>query len=257
MLTIISTLSFIMVGSLFPLFLWIIVSVKIDPGFHRFTLGLSSLIGGFGVIFFWFMDVELRVQLLAIVWLISLLTVTWFYWGRRNVQVWVVTIPSLLGVIVYSQMESLLISPGYLLLVTSILGGLILCGSIFSVLLGHSYFKMANLSIGLLMRAVKCLLVFLILRILWDIPYLFMTEVDLADYVVPAVEFIQSFNGFFLFIALFFGTALPLILCVLTLRTVSIHSARSAMGLLYVLLISVIIGDLFYKYYAIHFSLFF
>jgi protein NrfD len=63
-------------------------------------------------------------------------------------------------------------------------------------------------------------------------------------------------EGIFLWCGIFFGTLLPLVLSYLALRTVAIHSTQSATGLLYVLVISVFMGDLFYKFYSIQYALF-
>jgi len=256
MVSIITTLSFVLFGSLFPLCLWMGVSEKTDRGLHRFILGLSSLTGTVGVVFSWLMGIDRHVQLLAIVWIITLLAVTWFFWHRHRVQAWVLTISSLLGVIVYAQIANVLVAPNFLLFATSVLGGLVLCGSIFSMILGHRYLSQPNFSLTILKRSVKWLIVLLTFRTIWDIPNIFIAEIDVDGYILPAVDFIQSSDGFFLFIALFFGTALPLVLCLLTLRTVTIHSVQSTTGLLYMVVISVFIGNFFYNYYALQFNLF-
>ena len=256
MVTIISTLFLIVFGVLYPLFLWITDSEKIGRGFHRFTLSISSLMGSLGVTLLWLMNIDFLSRVSAAVWILALITVSWFYWSRPAVQAWVVSIPSLLGIIVYVRMVNELVTPDFSLLATSILGGFILSGSIFSMVLGHWYLNVVDLPMALLRRSIRWLFFFLVLRVLWDTPYLLTGEIDATGSAISLLEFIQSFNGFFLFIALFFGTALPLVICVLALRTVAIHSTQSATGLLYVVVISVAMGDLFYKYYALQFGLF-
>ena len=256
MLTVISVMTFTLYGSLYPVFLWTIGSAKMGPGFHRFTLGLSSLTGGIGVVFFWLLDMDLHLLLLAGVWYLTLLAVTWFYWNRPSCEAWVVTIPCLLGLTVYVQMVAELISSDISLILVSILGGLVLSGSVFSMVLGHWYLNVVKLPIGLLRRSVNWLLLFLILRSVWDLLYFFQGQIDFNGYMRSLVEFIQSFDGFFLFVALFFGTALPVLLCLLVLRTIAIRSTQAATGLLYIVVISAIMGDLFYKYYALEFGLF-
>lgn len=257
MLSIIVTLSFVLFGSLFPLFLWITGSGKVGPQFHRLTLGLASFTGGAGVVSFWLMDVDFHVKLSAVVWLVSLLAITWFYWGRERIRPWVVSLPSFLGIVVYLQMLETLIISYSVLQSTSLLGGLVLCGSIFSMILGHRYLNVVNLPIDLLKRSVGWLTILLTLRAMWNIPYLFLGEIDSNGQLISILEFVQSFTGFFLGVALFFGVIVPLVMCLFILRTVAIGSTQSATGLLYVLVILVVMGDLLFKYYALQFGVFF
>ncbi|MEE9167990.1 MAG: hypothetical protein V3U24_11100 [Candidatus Neomarinimicrobiota bacterium] len=256
MLGIISTLTFFLFGSLFPVFLWVTATGKMDPGFHRFILGLASLVGGMGVVFFGLMDAGFVVKMSAAVWLVSLLSVAWFYWNRERIQAWVVTIPSLIGVVLVMETITALTGSDFLFKGVSILGGLILSGSVFSMLLGHWYLNVVDLPIRLLKRSVFLLLTLLTARLLWDISHLLIGTVDAGGVLLTILEFIETFNGFFLGIALLFGTALPIVLCLLTLRVVKIHSTQSATGLLYVVVISILMGDLIYKYYALQFGIF-
>lgn len=256
MLSIILVLSLFLFGSLFPIFLWVTASGEIDPRFHRLILGLATLVGGMGTVLFWLMNGLFHVKLSAAVWFISLLAVTWFYWNRPRVHPWVVTIPPFLGVVVVGRMITTLSATDLTFQGVSILGGLILGGSIFSMILGHRYLNVVNLSIGLLRRAVRWLLVLLVVRFLWDMCHLFVGKVDSGGNLLSILEFVGTINGFFLGAALFSGTILPLILCLFTLHTVKIHSTQSATGLLYVVVILVVMGDLLYKYYALQFGVF-
>ncbi|MFQ6673967.1 MAG: hypothetical protein ACE5GH_04175 [Fidelibacterota bacterium] len=256
MLTLLSVLTFTLFAALYPVFLWIVASQPMGRGFHRLTLGISSVCAGTAFLFFWLLNANLHLRLSVAVWLLALVAVTWFYWNRQGIQEWVVTVPSLLGLVVYVRVVRELVAGPMALMILSILGGLIVCGAVFSMVLGHRYLNVANLPIGLLRRSVTWLLGFLIIRALWDLSHFVQGEIDFNGQVISLIEFIQSFNGFFLFIALFFGTVVPIVLCLLTLRTVSLHSTQSATGLLYIVVISVIMGDLFYKYYALQFGLF-
>lgn len=257
MLTIISTLTFIGFGAIYPLYLWVVAKeTMMDRGFHRFTLGLSSFIGGMGVTFFWLLDLDNHNRLAAVVWLISLVAVTKFYWNRNRIQAWVVTIPSILGAIVFTGLNTELVAPSFTLWLVSFMGGFILCGSIFAMILGHWYLNVINLPIRILQRTLRILLFFLGIRIVWDLIFILFGSVDFNGESIRLFHFLQTFNGFFLFVALLFGTVIPFILCLLTLRTVAIRSTQSATSLLYVVVISVVMGDLFYKYYLIQLGLF-
>jgi hypothetical protein len=255
MLTILVALTFTLFGALYPLFLWMTVLEKVGSGIHRFTLAMSSLLGGVGVIFLWRLELEESVRMLALIWLISLMTVTWFYWKRKSSQPWVVSIPPLLGVVVFGLVLNNLIGGSAGVFTVSILGGLIVASSVFSMVLGHWYLNVAEMPISLLRRAVQILFLFLLVRVVWDGIALLTVELETDGFVLSLFQFLQSFDGFFLFIGLFFGTLVPVVLCLLTLRTIAIHSTQSATGLLYVIVLSVLMGDLFYKYYLLQFGL--
>ena len=224
------------------------------------TLGLSCIIGGVGVVFVFLIPaiVPANVRIGEVVWLVSLLAVTGYYWNQESIKKWVITIPSIFGVIAFYRILSELISGDIELFMISLLGGFILCGALFSMILGHWYLNVVSLPISMLRSTVKFLILIVALRFIWDMGYIFMGEVSTiraGSLPVSMTQFLQSFDGFFLIFALFFGTLLPLILGILTLKTIAIKSTQSATGLLYVIVISVVMADLFYKYYLVQAAL--
>ena len=221
------------------------------------TLGLSCIIGGVGVVFVFLIPaiVPANVRIGEVVWLVSLLVVTGYYWNQESIKKWVITIPSIFGVIAFYRILSELISGDIELFMISLLGGFILCGALFSMILGHWYLNVVSLPISMLKSTVKFLILIVALRFIWDMGYIFMGEVAYNGLPVSMTQFLQTFDGFFLIFALFFGTLLPLILGILTLKTIAIKSTQSATGLLYVIVISVVMADLFYKYYLVQAAL--
>ncbi len=224
------------------------------------TLGLSCIIGGVGVVFVFLIPaiVPANVRIGEVVWLVSLLAVTGYYWNQESIKKWVITIPSIFGVIAFYRILSELISGDIELFMISLLGGFILCGALFSMILGHWYLNVVSLPISMLKSTVKFLILIVALRFIWDMGYIFMGEVSTiraGSLPVSMTQFLQTFDGFFLIFALFFGTLLPLILGILTLKTIAIKSTQSATGLLYVIVISVVMADLFYKYYLVQTAL--
>ena len=221
------------------------------------TLGLSCIIGGVGVVFVFLIPaiVPANVRIGEVVWLVSLLAVTGYYWNQESIKKWVITIPSIFGVIAFYRILSELISGDIELFMISLLGGFILCGALFSMILGHWYLNVVSLPISMLKSTVKFLILIVALRFIWDMRYIFMGEVLYNGLPVSMTQFLQTFDGFFLIFALFFGTLLPLILGILTLKTIAIQSTQSATGLLYVIVISVVMADLFYKYYLVQAAL--
>ena len=221
------------------------------------TLGLSCIIGGVGVVFVFLIPaiVPANVRIGEVVWLVSLLVVTGYYWNQESIKKWVITIPSIFGVIAFYRILSELISGDIELFMISLLGGFILCGALFSMILGHWYLNVVSLPISMLRSTVKFLILIVALRFIWDLEYIVMGEIQYNGVSVSMIKFLQTFDGFFLIFALFFGTLLPLILGILTLKTIAIKSTQSATGLLYVIVISVVMADLFYKYYLVQAAL--
>ena len=224
------------------------------------TLGLSCIIGGVGVVFVFLIPaiVPANVRIGEVVWLVSLLAVTGYYWNQESIKKWVITIPSIFGVIAFYRILSEIIPGDIELFMISLLGGFILCGALFSMILGHWYLNVVSLPISMLRSTVKFLILIVALRFIWDMGYIFMGEVSTiraGSLPVSMTQFLQTFDGFFLIFALFFGTLLPLILGILTLKTIAIKSTQSATGLLYVIVISVVMADLFYKYYLVQTAL--
>jgi len=221
------------------------------------TLGLSCIIGGVGVVFVFLIPaiVPANVRIGEVVWLVSLLAVTGYYWNQESIKKWVITIPSIFGVIAFYRILSEIIPGDIELFMISLLGGFILCGALFSMILGHWYLNVVSLPISMLRSTVKFLILIVALRFIWDMGYIFMGEVGYNGLPVSMTQFLQTFDGFFLLFALFFGTLLPLILGILTLKTIAIKSTQSATGLLYVIVISVVMADLFYKYYLVQAAL--
>jgi hypothetical protein len=93
------------------------------------------------------------------------------------------------------------------------------------------------------------------LRFLWDAVQLATAKVMRDGDWIPLWQFLFQLDGFFLLIALFFGTLFPLITLYFVKGTLEVKSTQSATGILYVILSAVLIGDITYKYYLIKFGL--
>ena len=256
MLTLHLTFTLCLLGALFPLFLWIVDREQREVNIHRFVLGLALSAAAGGILLTLSLELERTLMAVGFAWLISLFAVTLFFWRRRRAESWVVTIPSLLGSVFIARITGHLITGDLISILVLILDGLILSGSLFAMILGHWYLNVVNLPISLLRSATRSILFFLSLRTVWNVFALFSQSVNANGFEMSLTEFLWTLEGIFLWCGFFFGILLPLVLSYLALRTVAIHSTQSATGLLYVLVISVLMGDLFYKFYSIQYALF-
>lgn len=66
--------------------------------------------------------------------------------------------------------------------------------------------------------------------------------------------FMLEFDGFLLAVAFFMGNLVPIILNYFIWRTLKLQATQSATGLLYVSVVSILFGDLLFKYYLIQFG---
>ena len=66
--------------------------------------------------------------------------------------------------------------------------------------------------------------------------------------------FTFEFEGFLLAIAIFMGNIAPLILNLFIWKTLKLQATQSATGLIYVSVISILFGDLLFKYYLLKFG---
>ena len=103
MLFVIPALTCVIFGSAYPLFFWTNYKKPVNQSFYRFNLGLATIIGSMGLFFLWFLDLSVRTKIGAGIWVALLMAVTGYFWNKTRIREWIVTLPSLLGGIVFFQ----------------------------------------------------------------------------------------------------------------------------------------------------------
>ena len=243
-------------GCLYPLFFWVNDREVVKTGFYRFNLGFCGVIGGLGVVSLWRIDaVTFPVKGLVTFWFLALLAVSAYFWNRDRIKWFSIASTSVIGIIALFQVQNQLISYDWMLQVIGILSGLVLCASIFAGVLGHWYLNVENLPINLLMKATRIFWGLVTLRLIWNLLSIMIGKVTYLDVEISLFRFIQMVDGLLLSVGLFFGTIFPFILLYFVHETVKLKSTQSATGILYVVSISVLMGDFAYKYYLIQYGL--
>jgi hypothetical protein len=255
MLIVIPALTCVIFGSAYPLFFWTNYNKTVNRSFYRFNLGLATIIGSVGLFFMWFIDLSIQTKIGAGIWIALLMAVTAYFWSKASIKEWIVTIPSLLGGIVFFQILEQLVVLDWSMRIVSVLSGLIICNALFAMILGHWYLNVAQLPIIYLQRVTKVLLILLVLRLVWDLYAVIATEVTILGTIVPLFNFLHLIDGVFIYLAFFFGALFPLIITFMALKSVMMNATQSATGLLYIGVISVAMGDLIYKYYLLQYGL--
>ncbi len=256
MLTVISVFTCLSFSAVYPLAFWLVRGHPINEGFRKFNLGLTNFIGGSGLVLLLFMNVPVSVKALALLWKASLISVSAYSWKREKINTWLMSFPSVLGIMACVFFQREFIAVNFESVVVMILGGIILCVSLFAMILGHWYLNVTGLPIKYLRKTTNAFWFFLIIRGLWDIFFLVTKKIIHGGDSILIYQFLARVDGFLLSIALFFGTLLPIILIHFVLETLKVKSTQSATGLLYIIVIAVLMGDLAYKYYLFRFSLF-
>ena len=191
-------------------------------------------------------------------WVLSLLIVTAFFWTSQWIKGWLVSLPSIIGVVTLCQIGGrtfLTTSNWEIDTALSFLGSAVLCASIFAGVLGHWYLNATNLPINLLAHATRILWGLLGARLLWNSYAAFTLQIGYRGAQVSIFRFLQTIEGLLLGVGLFFGVVFPLILTYMVYETVKVKSTQSATGILYVVVTSVLMGELAYKYYLLEYGL--
>ena len=267
MLILIPLITCLVFAIIYPLCFWISYEDPLKNDFHKFHTGLPNFIGGVAVVSLLFMNVPLYLKIIVLIWKAMLLTISNYFWKKGRVDHRVLTIPCVVGMFVLLLvLDEMIIKPlmangfifgpiGQLIPLSVFLGGFILCSSVYAMNLGHWYLNVHGLPISHLMRAVTVFGFFLILRIIWDTIIISTGKVLSHGEIIPIYTFLFHLDGFFVWIALIFGTLFPFFSLYFVRGTLLVKSTQSATGILYVLLISILIGDLTYKYFLIKFGL--
>lgn len=246
-------------SSSYPLFLWLVPRKQIDSGFYNFNLGLSGILGGMGFILALAGGLDIHIWQKIGVWLIIHLGVTASVWNKKNISLPFVSISPLAGLVSFWLVADAVFSGELLIsdIFFQYVGNGVLAGVFFAMILGHWYLNVVQLPIRLLRNSVNVLFGLLGLRLLRNIAALLtVTVVSQSGSVIPLKHFLWTFDGFFLGLAMFFGLLVPMVINLMVWRTVRIQSTQSATGLLYIACVSILFGDLFYRFCMFQFDLF-
>jgi hypothetical protein len=135
-----------------------------------------------------------------------------------------------------------------------VISGTLLLGAVnVAMILGHWYLLMRRLSFEYLLRFAQIVLVAVGLRIAVVVAMLVFLgdfDADLAGVFIPSLWSIHG-DLFFFLMRILWGLALPSVLGLLVLQCAQQKSNQSATGLLYLMAVSVLFGELFAAYLLI------
>ena len=132
-------LTFTGFAAVYPLLLWLTPSTLIDGGFYRFNQGMVSIVGTLGVVFFYLSDIGQAPWAVGAIWIVIQLFVTAIYWNSKHINNFVVSIPSILGILFLAIMSVALIPYNINIInhLIIIIGHTVLASVFFAMILGH------------------------------------------------------------------------------------------------------------------------
>jgi len=256
MLTQITLLTSLLFASIYPLCFWISYDDPLRNKFHKFHLGLPNVIGGVLLVFILLMDFPWRIKIAIIIWKLTFFTISRLFWKKEYPNPAIVSIPCFIGIYTFIQMQTYFLGGGIEKILIGLLAGFIFSSALFAMNLGHWYLNVHGLPIHHLKRAVFVFWIFLLLRIIWDGVILISGEILYRGEMISLFHFMTKLDGFLIGVALFFGTLFPFIGLFFVRGTLALKNPQATTGILYVILCSLLLGDIAYKYYWIKFGIF-
>ncbi|MDA0322045.1 MAG: hypothetical protein O2923_04930 [Verrucomicrobia bacterium] len=243
-------------GAIYPLLCWTHYGVPVMTSFQRFNFCVALF--SISVALPCIVIIEgLSISAgLTFAWLVVLLGLTAAYWNRESIHEWIVSVPSIFGILLLFRLAPNLVpdgAPSPLAFWTMfVVGGLIPTSAVYATIFGHWFLETkGRVPVLYLTNCVWLLGVVLGLRAAWDIVALFTMEARIFGEPVPLWSYLAHLDGILLGAGILAGTILPLALVVMVHKTLKIRSTTSATGLLYSMVIAILIGDMSYRYYAI------
>jgi hypothetical protein len=106
-----------------------------------------------------------------------------------------------------------------------------------------------------LAKAIVAYAAVLSIRLIWDAAVVIAGRMKVGGFESRVLDFALSIDGMFVWVALFFGTVLPLVICCLARAAVRAKSTQAATGLLYVAVSAAIIGEASYRFNLLFYGL--
>jgi hypothetical protein len=183
--------------------------------------------------------------------------ITAIYWNSNHINNIVITSIAIFGIITMFQVVNNLTPDFYSYSVWFIvlLGSAITAAVFFAMILGHWYLNVVALPIKLLKKATLVMWVLLFIRTIWDVFFISIDSfVDSFGISHRLWVYMLQFDGFLLLVAFFMGNIVPIVLNIFIWNTLKLQATQSATGLLYISVLSILFGDLLYKYYLLQYG---
>ena len=213
MLSKITILSCVLFAATYPMCFWISANNPLRQNFHRFHLGLPTLVAGIVAVLLIPSTIDDFVKVWLVGWAGALLWVTFTSWKKESPNIFWVTLVCLIGLVTLVVIWEDIIGKGMetSAIAMAILGGLIFSCSLYAMNLGHWYLNVHGLPVDHLKGAVYALGCLLMLRVFADILFFLNQKVFYIGEKISLYQFSMTLEGFLIWLAVFFGSLFPLI----------------------------------------------
>lgn len=255
MLSTITILTSILFAAVYPLCFWISAKDPLKEFFHRFHIGLPNVIAGILTVFILLSNYPYEIKLGFGLWFVVFSAITAFFWSKETLRLTPVTVISLMGFILFIKMHFFLLNNSPIHIYSWLIGSVIFCSSLYAMNLGHWYLNVHGLQIKHLRKANYVFWIAIFVRFISSLLIILTQTTVIAGETLPLYQFIWSMEGCFLLIGIFFGILFPLFGLYFSHETIKLKNTQSTTGILYVILCGILIGDITFKYYAIHYGI--
>jgi hypothetical protein len=255
MLVQIPLLSFLVFGVTYPMFFWLTARDPIKHNFQRFHLACPVIIAGLAIVGLFMLPVDQSLRNCGALWLGAALMMVAAFWNRDSVNIWLVTLLCLWGMAFFAAVYGQLFSGRAIEIVSCLIGGFVVSAIFYAMNLGHFYLNVHGLKIIHLKNAALAFAACLVIRLCWDLMIIASVQTVYAGEAIPVLAFMNSLDGFMLWVALFFGTVFPFFSLYFVFGTLKLKNTQATTGILYVLLSAVLLGDLACKFYLVKFGI--
>jgi len=249
----VTTLTGVSIAAIYPLGLWCQRKIAV-AGLYYQQLMVAALAGVVGVALLWLHDTGFHLRLSGIIWLMALFSTIAFYWNRNRVHPWIISIPSVFGLIVFYKVSAILLYSSELLFIIQILTTGIL--GLFFLLLGDVKKIKDSTELAMIIRPlVTMLFLLLTARAVWIGYSIIWGQFTLVPEMLNWLDYITKMQGYLPVFATLFGVVLPTLSLFLIISQIKRGYRRSAELLLYPLVLSVLLAEIIFRFYLYQYGI--
>jgi len=126
-------LSGFLFSSIYPLCFWLHAFTPLREKFHKYHLRLTNFISGIVVVIAIFMDLPVSLKIFILVWKIVLLNISLLYWKKKYPNLFIMSIPCIIGITAFFFIHDNCIISSSAVLVLELLLGSAFCFFVFYI----------------------------------------------------------------------------------------------------------------------------
>ncbi len=239
-------------ASIYPLCLWFNYRHRIAGYYYKHLL-IATLAAAICTVFIWVIPIGFQLRLSALVWLISLIAITLFFWNRDRINNWIASLPVLFGLIITEQVVTGIIQPDWITYFSVFAGAV--CVGLLAVLISNLKIDDNTVMTPTNRRILLTIIILIFLRLLvvyFNYRWGHLSSM-LGDEGLGILWY--DLEGHILVFGIFSGMLIPVIAAGVVLVDISQKAFNAARKLVWPVLVFVIIAELILKYYLLKYGI--